>query len=98
MMNHSDVKLSVENMDCIAIMDSGNFALKLYNILARKGYVFEVVSTPCQIARNGCSYCLMFPMEFKDMVLQEAALNKVAVREMYSVEKQFTKNKYSRVY
>lgn len=85
-------------MDCIAITDSGNFTLKLCNILARKGYVFEVISTPCQIARNGCSYCMKFPLEFRDMVLQEAILNNIAVREMYSMEKQFTKNKYTRVY
>ncbi len=40
------------DMDGLAIMDSGNYALKLCAMLARKGYVFEVVSTPCQIART----------------------------------------------
>lgn len=85
-------------MDGIAILDSGNYALKLCSILARKGYVFEVVSTPCQVARNGCSYCLKFPLEFRDMVLQEALLNNIVIREIYSIEKQFNKNKYRRVY
>lgn len=85
-------------MDGIALLDSGNFALKLANILGRKGYVFEVVSTPCQLARNGCSYCLRFPLEYKDIVLQEAMLNNLVIREIYRVENQVTKNKYVRVY
>lgn len=85
-------------MDGIAILDSGNYALKLCGILERKGYFFEVVSTPCQIARNGCSYCLKFPLEFRDMILQEAHLNNMAIREIFSVEKQLTRNKYTKVY
>ena len=85
-------------MDGIAILDSGNFALKLCSILERKGYIFEVISTPCQIARNGCSYCLKFPLEYKDMILQEALLYNIVVREIYSVERQLTRNRYVRVY
>ena len=85
-------------MDGIAILDSGNYALKLCGILERKGYFFEVISTPCQIARNGCSYCLKFPMEFREMILKEAQLNNMAIREIYSVEKQLTRNKYTKVY
>lgn len=85
-------------MDGIAIMDSGNYVLMLCNILARKGYVFEVISTPCQIARNGCSYCLRFPLAFRELVLQEAQRNNLVIREMYSVEKQFSKNKYTKIY
>lgn len=85
-------------MDAIAILDSGNYALKLCTVLERKGYVFEVVSTPCQIAKGGCSYCLKFPVEYRDLVLQEALFNKLAIREIYQVEPQFTKNKYTRIY
>jgi hypothetical protein len=85
-------------MDGIAILDSGNYALKLCGILERNGYFFEVISTPCQIARNGCSYCLKFPMEFRDMIMQEANLNHIAVREIFSMERQLTKNKYTKVY
>jgi hypothetical protein len=85
-------------MDGIAIMDSGNYALKLCSILEKKGYVFEVISTPCHIAKNGCSYCLRFPLEFRDMILQEALLNNIAVREMYRVIPQITRNKYERIY
>lgn len=85
-------------MEGIAIFDSGNYALKLCSIFEKKGYVFEVVSTPCQLAKNGCSYCLKFPIEFGDMVLQEALLNNIAVREMFKVIPQLTKNKYERIY
>ena len=81
----------------IAIFDSGNYAMNLCRILEKKGYVFEIVSTPCQIARNGCSYCLKFPFEFKDMVVNEGKANNVAVREMYKVVNQVTKNRYDRV-
>jgi hypothetical protein len=87
-----------EHMEGIAIFDSGNYALKLCSIFEKKGYVFEVVSTPCQLAKNGCSYCLKFPIEFGDMVLQEALLNNIAVREMFKVIPQLTKNKYERIY
>ncbi len=85
-------------MDAIAILDSGNYALKLCTILEKKGYVFEVVSTPCQIAKGGCSYCLKFPVEYKDMVLREALFSKLAIREIYQVEQLFTKNKYIKIY
>ena len=85
-------------MDAIAIMDSGNYALKLCTILEKRGYIFEVVSTPCQIAKGGCSYCLKFPVEFKALVLQEALFNKITIREIYQVEPQFTRNKYTRIY
>ena len=85
-------------MDGIAIMDSGNYTLKLCNILEKKGYVFEVTSTPCHIAKNGCSYCMRFPLEYMDMVLQEALLNNIAIREIYRVVPQFNRNKYIRVY
>lgn len=81
----------------IAIFDSGNYAMNLCRILEKKGFVFEVISTPCQIARNGCSYCLRFPFEFKDLVISESAANNIAVREIYKVVNQVTRNRYERV-
>jgi hypothetical protein len=81
----------------IAIFDSGNYAMNLCRILEKKGFVFEVVSTPCQIARNGCSYCLKFPFEFKDVIIKEGAANNIVVREVYRVVSQITKNRYDRV-
>ncbi len=84
-------------MNGIAILDSGNYALKLCSILERKGYVFEVTSTPCHIAKNGCSYCLRFPLEFLNLVQQEAQVNHLVIREIYRVIPQITRNRYERI-
>lgn len=88
----------VTHVFAIALMDSGNYAIKLCTILERKGYVFEVVPAPCHIARSGCSYCLKFPLEFKDLVLQEALLNKIIIREIYRIEPHLTRNNYVKIY
>ena len=85
-------------MDGIAILDSGNYALRLCCILERKGYVYEVTSTPCQIARNGCGYCLRFPLEYRDMVFQEALQNNIVIREIYKVVPGQTKHRYERIF
>ncbi len=85
-------------MYCIAILSSGNYAFNLCRILEKKGYVFEVVSTPCQIAKGGCSYCIKFPCEFKDVVINEGIRSGMYVREIFSIVPMFTKNKYERVY
>jgi hypothetical protein len=85
-------------MHAIAILDSGNYALKLCSILEKKGYIFEVVPTPCHIAKNGCGYCLKFPLEYKELVLQEALLNKLVIREIYKIEPQLMKNSYIKIY
>lgn len=85
-------------MYAIAILDSGNFALKLCSILEEKGYIFEVVPTPCHIAKSGCGYCLKFPLEYKEIVLQEAILNKLVIRAIYKVEPQPMKNNYIKIY
>ncbi len=84
-------------MEGIAILDSGNYALKLCSTLEKKGYIFEVTSTPCHLAKNGCSYCLRFPIEFVDLILQEAHSGNISINEIYKVERQLTKNKYVRV-
>ena len=82
----------------IAIVDSGNYAMSLCRILERKGYVFEVVSTPCQIARNGCGYSLRFPLEFMNLVLEEGKANNIVVREIYRVIRLGMKNRYEKVW
>lgn len=82
----------------LAIVDSGNYALQLCSILEEKGYSFEVIATPCKIAKGGCGFCLKFPLEFKDMVLQQARRNGIIIREIYKVEPHVTKNKYVKIY
>ena len=82
----------------LALFDSGNYVFSLCRVLEKKGYVFEVVSTPCHIAKGGCGYCLKFPGEFMDMVISEGELNNTAVREIFKVIPLSAKNEYERIY
>ena len=83
---------------CLAMFDSGNYVFNLHRILEQKGYSFEVVATPCRIAKGGCGYCLKFPEECTDAVINEAGLNNMVVREIYRVTPLFSKNKYEKIY
>lgn len=85
-------------MNCIALMYSGNYVLNICRQLERKGYVFEVISTPCQLAKEGCGYCLKFPEEYKDIVLNEGIINRQPIREIYRIIPLFSKNKYEKIY
>ncbi len=85
-------------MDGIAIVDSGNYALSLCRILERKGYVFEVVSTPCHIAKNGCGYCIRFPLEYMNLIIEEGKANNIIVREIYRIVNLGMKNRYEKVW
>lgn len=85
-------------MDCIAIVDSGNYAYSLCSILEKKGYIFEVVATPCQIAKTGCGYSVKFPLECKDVIIRTGMDNNIPIREIYRVVSQMTKNRYERIF
>jgi len=85
-------------MECLAIFDSGNFVFNICRIMEEKGYTFEVVSTPCQIAKSGCGYSLKFPIEYKDLVIKTSIEYKMPVREIYKIIPLFTKNKYEKIY
>jgi hypothetical protein len=85
-------------MKCIAILESGNYVYKLNSELERKGYNFEVVSTPCSIAKGGCGLCLKFPEEFLGVVKEESVLINTPVKEVYRVVSGFAKSKYERLY
>lgn len=84
-------------MDCLAVYDSGNYTVKMCRYFERKGYVFEVVSLPCRISNTGCSYCLKFPEEYRDMVVSESRAMKYPVRYLYRVIKSHTKNTYEKI-
>lgn len=84
-------------MDCLAIMDSGNYAHHLSSILERKGHVFEVVATPCQIARDGCGYCIRLPEEDVGLLVKEAAASRMPVKEVYKVIPLLTRNRYEKI-
>ncbi|HEX2924661.1 MAG TPA: DUF3343 domain-containing protein [Ruminiclostridium sp.] len=85
-------------MKCIAILESGNYVYKLNSELEKKGYNFEVVSTPCSIAKGGCGLCLKFPEEFLNVVQAEAVNISTPVKELYRIVPGFSKNKYERLY
>lgn len=85
-------------MYCLAILDSGNYVFSLCRLLEKKGYVFEVVSTPCSIAKDGCGYSLKFPVEFTNLVINEAAASRMRIREIYKVTPLYSKNKYEKIF
>jgi hypothetical protein len=85
-------------MNCLAIVDSGNYAINFCTILERKGYIFEVVGTPCQIAKGGCGYSIKFPIEYKDLLLSEAQRHGIVIRELYGIIPMQNKNKYEKIY
>lgn len=85
-------------MDCIANFDSGNHAFELCRIFERKGYVFEVVATPCHIAASGCGYSMRLPLEYAELLITEAQNNGIVVREIYKIISGGLRNRYVRIY
>ncbi len=84
-------------MDCLAVYDSGNFAIKMGMYFKNKGLVFEVISLPCRISSRGCGYCMKFPEKYVDLVVKESKAQKHPVRELYRVTKERTKTNYEKM-
>ncbi|SCY57991.1 DUF3343 domain-containing protein [Alkaliphilus peptidifermentans] len=72
----------------IAVFESKNHAIYLYQHLRRKGIKeYELVSTPCQI-RSGCSYALKFKvLESYDLLQKESVYIKCKILSVYSIER-----------
>lgn len=83
---------------CIAILDSGNYALNLLNILEKRKLFFEFTSIPCSLAKAGCGYCIKLPAEYVELLIQIGKENGLPVREVYEIIPQFLKNKYIKIY
>lgn len=81
-------------MDCLAICESGNFALKLCDKLDKKGFYCEVASTPCKLAKEGCSYCIKFSNSIYDDVIATAKEAGIKIVMTYKIEKGLTSNNY----
>jgi len=81
----------------LAIVDSGNYAYRLSEIMNNKGYDVEVVTTPCKLAKSGCSYCIKLPFKYKDLIVKEGLENNVYIREMYKIIPSATKNIYEKI-
>lgn len=55
------------------------------------------MSLPCRIAHTGCSYCMKFPEEYKDMVISESKAMNYPVRHLYRVIRGNSKNTYEKI-
>lgn len=84
-------------MDCIALYDSGNYAYRICRVFEQKGIVFQVISTPCRIAKAGCGYCLLFPEQYLNHVINASAENGFQVKEVYRIEYNQDRKKYIRI-
>jgi len=84
-------------MKCIVMLDSGNYVYKLDSMLEKRGYKFEVVSTPCHIAKGGCGLCLKFPEEFLEVVKAGAIECKTPIKGVYRITDGHSRNKYRRI-
>ncbi len=73
-------------MECIALYDSGNYAYRVCRVFEQRGIVFQVISTPCKVTKTGCGYCLLFPMEYLNQVVNVSHTLDCPVREAYRVE------------
>lgn len=85
-------------MYCLGILDSGNYVFRLGRLLKSKGYPVEIVSTPCKIAKDGCGFCLRFPLQYKDIVINEGIEAGTFIREIYEIVNVSYKNVYKKIY
>jgi len=85
-------------MYCLAIMNSGNQAVRLAELFEKKGIRLEVVSTPCKIAIEGCSYCLQFPEEMLNEIKETAAEKDIKIQSIYLKRKEALINKYEKIF
>lgn len=83
-------------MNCLALLDSGNYAIFISNKLRKIGIDSEIIPTPCKIAENGCGYCLKFNCEHKDLILHHANQNNIKIDEIYKINTD-NKNKYGKI-
>lgn len=81
----------------LVMVDSGNYAYKLYSIMNSKGYDVEVIPTPCKLAKSGCGYCIKIPVEYKEVIIKEGHENNIAIKEIYSVKTVGSKNIYEKI-
>lgn len=84
-------------MDCIALYDSGNYAYRICRVFEQKGIVFQVISTPCKVSKAGCGYCLLFPEQYLNQVINTSVSYGCPVREVYRIEYVNDRKKYIKI-
>lgn len=85
-------------MYCLAMLQSGNYVYSLCRYFERKNLVFEVVNTPCHLAKWGCSYALKFPERYTDEIIKGGHDNGTPVMEIYKVNPGIVKNFYQKIF
>jgi hypothetical protein len=84
-------------VDCIALYDSGNYAYRVCRVFEQQGITFQVISTPCRVTKTGCGYCLLFPEEYLNHVINASVANGFQVKEVYRIEYIQNRKKYVRI-
>lgn len=84
--------------ECLATMDSGNFAVALAHNLKTEGYDARVIPTPCRISRTGCGYCIRILENYIPVLFNKSSQMGYVIREIYRVETHNGKTKYVLIY
>ena len=84
-------------MNCIAIMESGNFALALTRLLNDGGIQAQVVSTPCRLSGEGCGYSVKFDENDKDGIFRIANEKNIKINSVYWITKEHARQKYHKL-
>lgn len=88
-------------MQYLAVFESGNYAVNLYRKLKDMGIDFlniEITPIPCKISTGGCSYCMKFTKEYKDIIINEGKNQGTEVKEIYKITKDLSRNKYEKIW
>lgn len=84
--------------ECLATMISGNYALAVVNELAKEGYRFNVIPTPCRIAGTGCGHCIKLPEEYIPVLINKCNQTGYKIHEIYRIVPENSRSRYVRIY
>ena len=83
--------------DCLATLDSGNFAFVLSAELEKEGISSKVVPTPCRISRSGCGYCIRISENVLPILIEKSRQKGFYIREVFRVIQNNNKISYERI-
>ena len=84
-------------MVCIAVMESGNYALALSKELEDIGVVSQVISTPCKLSGEGCGYSVKFDLKDKETVERISLNHEIKIKSYFKSSKELFKSKYQKI-
>lgn len=94
--NDKNVNINEEEM-ALALFSSGNHAISLCDRLNSNGIYAEVIQTPCRIAPDGCSLCILFKLSDMCKINDEGRKYGTLVRIAYKIIKTDSRDKYEKV-